>query len=127
MDLDAAVTCQKLLSIELIHTGEDTIQDIHQSAFRFSHEQVIIGFDYDVTKVKSLNEACTANVFSKQNIQDDHYIGDMAGKNSIAALGPFTTWRLSVSTDRTNKGLDMSGVTEAYLEFRGTSRAYVRN
>ncbi|KAJ5360022.1 hypothetical protein N7517_009213 [Penicillium concentricum] len=127
VNLDADVTGRKILSVELIHTGEDIIQDTHRKDLKFSHDQVTIGFDYDVSKVTNLNEARTKNVFSKQNIQNDHYIGDKAGKNSIAALGPFTTWRLSVNTDRTNKELDMSGVTRAFLEFRWTSRAYVRN
>lgn len=113
---------RKLLSVQLIHSGEDDIQDEQGNDHKFSHDQVTIEFDYDSGKVDSIAHAISDYVFSKQQIQDDHYIGDNATKSSIAALGPFTTWRVRVR-ERTNRGLNLQGLREAYLEFRGTSRS----
>lgn len=113
---------RKLLSIQLIHMGEDLIQDNYMNTFQFSHDPVTITFEYDVALVSNIKQAPGKAVFSEQNLQDDHYIGDTSGTNSIAALGPFTTWKLSVKVD-SNKNLNMQGLKEAYLEFRGSSRS----
>ena len=112
---------RKLLSVQLIHSGDDDIQDERGTEHKFSHDPVAIRFDYDAGKVATADDAVSRHVFSRQQIQDDHYIGDNVTKSSIAALGPYTTWRVRV-LESANRGLDLRGLREAYLEFRGTSR-----
>lgn len=113
---------RKLLSVQLIHSGEDDIQDGKGDHHRFSHDPVTIQFEYDARHVDTIAHAVSKHVFSKQQIQDDHYIGDSATKSSIAALGPFTTWRVRLR-ESANQGLNLQGLREAYFEFRGTSRS----
>lgn len=120
-DVAPEPTGRKLLSIQLIHSGDDDIQDERGIEHKFSHDPVAIRFDYDAGKVASADDALSRHVFSRQQIQDDHYIGDSVTKSSIAALGPYTTWRVRV-LESANRGLDLRGLKEAYLEFRGTSR-----
>lgn len=81
--------------------------------------------DYDAAKVATLDDARSEHVWSRQTIQNDHHIGDTAGKSSIAAIGPFTMWKVVVPTGTVNQGLRMEGVKKAYLEFRGTSRSAI--
>lgn len=112
---------RKLASVQLIHLGEEVIQDAYMKNHALSHDRVTIQFDYDAGKVHTIDDMSTKYVFSKQQIQDDHYIGTKATDSSIAALGPFTMWRVRLR-ESANAGLDLKGLHDAYLEFHGTSR-----
>ncbi|XHG07689.1 hypothetical protein AWENTII_010824 [Aspergillus wentii] len=103
---------RKLLSIQLNNLGDEVIQDIHRKRFSFSHEPVTIDFDYDSGKVLTPEQAVSTVLFTRQNIQNGHYICDRVDKSTTAPLGPFTTWRISIeSDDKVNPGLILDGVT----------------
>ncbi|KAL2012685.1 hypothetical protein VTN00DRAFT_210 [Thermoascus crustaceus] len=125
VDRDTDASGRKLLNVILIHLGIETIKDDRRQNFDFSHDNVQISFDYDAAKVVTLDDARSEYVWSRQTIQNDHYIGDTAGKSSIAAIGPFTTWKVVIPTGTVNQGLRMEQVKKAYLEFRGTSRSAI--
>lgn len=117
---------RKLLLIRLIHLGDEVIRDRGSNGpkdFYFNHDPVTINFGYDSTNVATREQATSDVVFGQQSIQNDHYIGGTIDKPRLALLGPFTTWRISIETDQyVNPELDLSGVTEAFLEFHGTHR-----
>ncbi|KJK66773.1 hypothetical protein P875_00127901 [Aspergillus parasiticus SU-1] len=113
----------KSLSINLQHMGKETIEDPARNRFFFSHETVALSFEYRVDEVPDFNHARTSAVQSKQNLGSDHHIGSTVDKNTLASIGPFATWKiLVICGGGMNPGLNMDGVTEAFLEFRGSSR-----
>lgn len=114
---------RKFLSIQLIHMGNERILNEQGTPFEFSHDSVYIDFEYNTVNINELPDIRNAEVRGDQQIQGDHTLGTSAGKNSIAALGPFSKWQISIRTsDTLNTGLNLKNLKEAHLEFWGTNR-----
>lgn len=119
VDCDKDYAGRKKLTVDLIHMGDEIIQNDNRKEISFAHDRVQISFYYYVDKVSTIEEATSKNVFGTQQIEDNFTLS--GNKSDIAAIGPFATWKMVISSDN-NPGLNMAGVNEAYLEFRGTSR-----
>ncbi|RMZ41989.1 hypothetical protein CA14_010669 [Aspergillus flavus] len=88
---------RKFLSIQLIHTGNETILDDDDTSYKFTHDAVYIDFEYNVDNIKKLPDIQGAEVRVEQQIQD-HTMGTSTGKSAVAALGPFTKWQVMIKT-----------------------------
>ncbi|KAF7624820.1 hypothetical protein AFLA_001702 [Aspergillus flavus NRRL3357] len=88
---------RKFLSIQLIHTGNETILDDDDTSYKFTHDAVYIDFEYNVDNIKELPDIQGAEVRVEQQIQD-HTMGTSTGKSAVAALGPFTKWQVMIKT-----------------------------
>ncbi|KAJ5081532.1 hypothetical protein NUU61_009796 [Penicillium alfredii] len=110
--------------VHMDHMGQDVFEDEDRHRFEFSHDMVSIPFEYDAALVKSEKDLTSRAKLSRQNALRDSWTGGRSRESSsIAAIGPFTTWRLVVRESE-NPGLDMSKVTSAHLEFRGANRSF---
>ncbi|MCJ1281790.1 hypothetical protein MMC26_001113 [Xylographa opegraphella] len=111
------------LTINLTHTGVERIWSSAGAKFHFSHSPVDISFTYDCTSVTSFDAIKQGNVEGRQSIEGDFKGDGSATKYSIAPLGPFTTWIVTVHSKQ-NPGLDLSRVDHAWMEFRGRSKPF---
>ncbi|KAJ5517062.1 hypothetical protein N7527_008622 [Penicillium freii] len=119
VDCKKDYTGHKKLTVDLIHMGDETIQNDNRQDIYFAHDRVQISFYYYVDQVSKIEEATSDKVFGTQQIEDSFTLS--GNKSDIAAIGPFATWKMVISSEN-NEGLNMEGVREAFLEFRGTSR-----
>ncbi|KAE8153966.1 hypothetical protein BDV25DRAFT_136336 [Aspergillus avenaceus] len=122
-DLSADDFGNKHLSVDLVHMGREVILDENRTEHHFSHDRVVIRFECDISGLEKLEDAVSTRVLNRQCIESDHFIGDGVGASSIAALGPFATWKVSIPTRNVNPGLNMEGLSMAYLEFHVSSRS----
>ncbi|KAE8154619.1 hypothetical protein BDV25DRAFT_135787 [Aspergillus avenaceus] len=113
---------RKLLSFHITHPGDESIIDTLDQKREFSHDPLNVQFVYDASKVNSIKDIPGDAVFTRADLEHDFGIGGIPKESSRAPLGPFTTWRLRVS-QKANPGIDMSGLEEAYIEFRGSNRS----
>ncbi|OBS23098.1 hypothetical protein FPOA_03657 [Fusarium poae] len=117
---------KKLVTASLIQMGDETIQTQHMEDVEFSHDHVQISFEYFADEVLTREQASHAAVHGRQETEDYHYIGASAKYSSIAAIGPFATWKIVLPVNHnTNQGLDISKVEDAFFEFRGTSQSVI--
>lgn len=115
---------RQVVLVHLEHMGQDEFQDENGNQFDFSHDMISIPFEYDAANVKSDKDLTWDKKFNRASaIQDDWTGGKSRAESAIAAVGPFATWRFSVR-ERENPGLNMSGVTAAYMEFHGANRSF---
>ncbi|KAJ4079280.1 hypothetical protein NW760_015224 [Fusarium oxysporum] len=115
---------KKLVTASLIQMGDETIQNQYMEDLSFSHDHVQISFEYFADEVLTREQALYASVNVRQEIEKYHYIGARADNSSIAAIGPFATWKIVLPvTQNTNQGLNISKVKDAFFEFRGTSQS----
>ncbi|KAH8689861.1 hypothetical protein BGW36DRAFT_329197 [Talaromyces proteolyticus] len=112
---------RKHLSIHITHQGDESIIDPRGDRFEFSHDSLNVPFVYDITKVSNIKEVPGGSVFTRADLEHDFSIGGIPKESSRAPLGPFATWRLRIST-KAHPGIKMDGLTEAYIEFRGSYR-----
>ncbi|KAB8266297.1 hypothetical protein BDV32DRAFT_144020 [Aspergillus pseudonomiae] len=113
---------RKLLTVYLTHLGESIIQDSNHLNFAFFHDTVKVMFKYDAAKVLTRGDIHSDHVFNQQLLEGTHDRRQFTGQGSIAAIGPFAWWKVDVPRGGVNQDLNLDGVTEAYLEFHGTSR-----
>ncbi len=94
----------------LTHLGRDIIVTDKDKPMDFVHDPIRFQFRY----IPSM--ADKGEKFSKDTDTSD---GDLTIriKDEYALLGPFTSWRIECWE---HQDVDMSGVTEAYFEFRGS-------
>lgn len=59
-------------------------------------------------------------------LEYSHSINGEQRSQDIAAISPFTTWKVVVFS-LNNAGLCLDGVQRAFLEFRGTSQSLTQN
>lgn len=58
-------------------------------------------------------------------IQKD-FTGGKPTKDFVAPTGPFSEWRIQIRESE-NKGLDLSGVADGYIEFWGRNVCFKNN
>ncbi|KAE8423794.1 hypothetical protein BDV36DRAFT_289892 [Aspergillus pseudocaelatus] len=115
---------QRILVHIVDYSGYDMFEDVNHHRLEFSHDMASIPFAYDTALVRRKRDLTSRAKLSQQNALRDSWTGGWArAANSIAAVGPFTTWRLVVRESE-NLGLDMSEVATAHVEFRGANRSF---
>ncbi|KAJ6261081.1 hypothetical protein Dda_3746 [Drechslerella dactyloides] len=107
----------QLFSLNVIHNGTETIQDTLSRETSFTHDPVIVSFEYYCNKVKSYRDCLADNVAGVEGLGGD-YNGSNYHNNINAPIGPYADWTITIATDdKSNRGLDLSGVTAGYFEF----------
>jgi hypothetical protein len=98
------------LHITLTHSGSEQIVDSTGVVRSFVHDPITLAFVYDT---------------STNTISQDGDIATMpvGGSQTYALFGPFTYWQIGVDP-ALNSGVDLSGVTRAWLEFHITDYAF---
>ncbi|KAJ7714460.1 hypothetical protein B0H14DRAFT_3015165 [Mycena olivaceomarginata] len=105
----------------LVHSGNDTIMDRSGKTFSFDHDGVSTPYSFRLESDGSIK------------VIDDGNVGQAdvnAVATSYAAPGPFAEWTVSLKwtlhangIEKDWDGLDLSQVSEAYLDFCGTNYA----
>ncbi|KPM41421.1 hypothetical protein AK830_g5114 [Neonectria ditissima] len=117
-----------VLTLNISQLGDDTItDDSGLTTLQFQHSAVQLKFAYDPTNVTNWAAAKNTEPKIVQNLDSG---GKGVGRNSvksarqmtIAPIGPFATWVLTVS-ERENDGLDLSKLTGICLEFWGSAQS----
>jgi hypothetical protein len=105
---------QHILTVDLTHTGAETIVNPDNLTSDFTHEPITKTFQFDYTKTPAYDQSA---------ISLDSGFDDKSEDNLYAQPGPFTTWTLTINP-KYNTSLDMSGVNEITLEFWGNSYGF---
>ena len=113
--VQGAVTDSGVLTVDITHTGAETIVDPTNNPIAFTHAPI--------TKTFKFNTASSTMFEESAIVQDSNF--DTPGQESLYAQpGPFTIWRLSINQDY-NTGLDLTNVDKITVEFQGNSFAFV--
>ncbi|KAJ4269007.1 hypothetical protein NW762_003080 [Fusarium torreyae] len=100
----ATCTPSNTLHLTLTHSGIEVLIDHTARDYEFKHKsQIVSTFKYHL---------------ETGEIVLDSTIGNNREKSGYALVGPFVTWRLDINKDY-NEGMDLSGVSDGYLEFEG--------
>ncbi|KNG85207.1 hypothetical protein ANOM_008083 [Aspergillus nomiae NRRL 13137] len=115
---------QRIL-VHIEHLGPEVFEDDNHDRLEFSHDMLTIPFEYDAARVSSTKDLTSRAMLSQQNALRGSWTGGLKREEagSIAAVGPFATWRLVVRESE-NPELDMSKVASAHVEFRGANRSF---
>ncbi|KAK0703601.1 hypothetical protein B0T26DRAFT_757133 [Lasiosphaeria miniovina] len=103
-----------LVRFTLRQGGRETLVDRSNAKFEFDHDEVSTVFSFRVNGAGDTTPLDNGNIAGSD-------IDNMA--TSYAAPGPFAEWTVDMSGTEFDK-LDVTGVTEAYLDFCGTNYAY---
>lgn len=104
----------KSVNINITHTGKEQIVSSTRDVFSFSHEPVNKLFIYNIDTLEVMEEA---------NFGVEQSQSDGGTSTNYAALGPFTTWHISIVPDN-NPNVDYSAVSRIRIEFHGTNYAF---
>ncbi|KAK0709898.1 hypothetical protein B0T26DRAFT_653111, partial [Lasiosphaeria miniovina] len=116
--VSADQTGAKPVSVVLTQLGSETMENDRRATFNFRHDAVTIPFQFDSAAVNSLAD-CTADKVLETQFLANYYVGQgNPAETAIAAIGPWSTWTFEVRESE-NKDLDMSNLSEAYIEFGG--------
>ncbi|KAF3923282.1 hypothetical protein ABW21_db0201963 [Orbilia brochopaga] len=119
----------QILSIVITKSGDETIYDQNGLGHNFVHDPVSVQFEYISNKVLTFNDYVPSNQWGLQGLSGD-YNGTVpipVGSSVTAPIGPYSTWKVVInSSTSVNIGLDLSGVTTAYMEFGGRSQALLQ-
>jgi len=110
---------RQLLTVEIQQMGLETICAPNRKLFHFDHEPVSLQFQYNAADIATIADCTADRIFSTEAIEKD-YAGGKWSETTNAPIGPLATWRLYVK-ESANPGLQMTGVTAAFLEFCGRS------
>ncbi|KAL7937413.1 hypothetical protein V8C35DRAFT_292443 [Trichoderma chlorosporum] len=114
------------LKASLVHLGSETIvkYDKGDKQLDFVHDTVALDFSYDPLNVVDFPSSSKAKKHSNQQ-----FPGVFRGQpvtlnsNSLAPIGPFGEWRLTVSP-KYNVGLDFTNLSGVGIEFWATAASY---
>ncbi|KAF3040477.1 hypothetical protein E8E12_005139 [Didymella heteroderae] len=116
-------TDRQLLSVNLTHTGTERIVSSSGTSFKFTHAPVDIGFAFDCRGVTSIKATKASLIHGTQSIEGDYKGATPATANSVAPLGPYTIWKITIK-EQENPGLDLSRADAMYFEFCGRSKPF---
>ncbi|GES63467.1 hypothetical protein NFIA_003630 [Aspergillus terreus] len=111
--LPGAVTMNekdKLLQLSITHPGTEKIMDRMENTMTFTHAPLTVQFTYASQTLKYDGPGTSDGTMGSAT-EDDYSL-----------VGPFTTWRIEIRAED-NPGLDLSKITEAYMEFDCQYRA----
>jgi hypothetical protein len=116
--VSADQTGARPISVVITQLGSEMMQNDRRVSFNFQHDAVAMLFEFDSEGVTSLADCNDSRVLNRQFLAN-YYVGQGSPQDSsIAAIGPWSTWTFEIRKSE-NKGLDMSGLTDAYIEFGG--------
>lgn len=95
-----------MLRVNLTHLGVETIVDAKNKAHSFTHDQVKLDFEHNITDM-TYNEKITEGNIGKQSTKDVY-----------AHVGPFASWIVE-AVPQYNPGVSLKNVTAAWFEFTG--------
>ncbi|KAL7787097.1 hypothetical protein V8C37DRAFT_391001 [Trichoderma ceciliae] len=98
------------LQVKLTHMGDEVLTTTSAANFKFTHATLEVGFKYILEDGTYTGPGTLSGI-----------IGSDAEKDRYALVGPFATWQIEIKKAY-NSGLDLSGVTEAWMEFEGEYR-----
>ncbi len=118
VSVSADDTGAKPITVVITQLGSETMQNDRRATFNFKHDSVTIPFKFDSNGVTSLKD-CTDKKILEDQFMANYYLGlDSPRDTSIAAIGPWSTWTFELRQSE-HKDLDMTGLTDAYIEFGG--------
>ncbi|KAK6333039.1 hypothetical protein TWF718_010863 [Orbilia javanica] len=116
------------ITVHITQLGAESIWDQNGVKYDFTHEAVDMDFEYDFTNVKTVKDCTQDVVMAEQAISNNYIGGGKPGNDSVAAIGPFATWRIQVMMEA-NPGvkLDQTSAPDLamYIEFWGASSTVV--
>jgi hypothetical protein len=108
--LNGVTTDSKELAILVRHAGNSTFKNINNASVSFTHKQSSYAMTYNQTDKAFVNEEIPKNLVgnAREDKEDIKYIG----------ISPFATWEIEIADNGiTNKGLDVSNISEIILSF----------
>ena len=114
---------RQLLMTQIQHMGQEVIVQPSggggEPPMKFEHDAVALQFQFNCAGVKTVADCTGDRIFSREAIEDDYrYTTGESTENKNAPIGPFATWRFQV-LEADQAGLDLSGVSDIYVEFCG--------
>lgn len=111
------VAKRKIMTVDIQHLGEESIwSSTTGREVVFSHVPIRLRCRYDMTtEITDVTQCNGTIVVGRQDMKS--YFGGPLDESSVAPIGPFAKWRITVRTD-SNPGLKMD-LKEVYLEFCG--------
>ncbi|KAK0633953.1 hypothetical protein B0T14DRAFT_561490 [Immersiella caudata] len=112
-------TPRRPIHVVITQLGSEVVESEDRKAFHFKHSPVTMPFTFESDGVTSIGD-CRENKVTETLLLANYYVGQgkPSDANVIAAIGPWSTWVFEVR-DSENDGLDMTGLTDAYIEFGG--------
>ncbi|KAH6604997.1 serine protein [Trichoderma cornu-damae] len=98
------------LHVTLTHMGDEVLTTTSGASFKFTHASLQVGFKYILENGAYTGPGTLPGV-----------IGSDTEKDGYALVGPFATWLIDVKKEY-NPGLDLSRVTDVWMEFEGEYR-----
>lgn len=136
--VDGAKTEDNSLTLHITHSGKEIVTSHNGDDFYFSHRAIPKTFEYDLIERQNLMEDQQLDLRDRRIVDAEDYKikeiiateakfgeGNSSWKtgswvsDTYATIGPFTTWSI-FADPRSNRGLDLSGVTKVSMEFHGT-------
>lgn len=112
------------LSVDIKHSGTETIVSPNGDAIVFAHDPVQMTFEYRWETVRQKEDIRESHVTSEQILATD--LTPMSATSKVQSpIGPFATWTITIDA-ALNPGLNLAGLQDAYLEFCGTSFPFQR-
>jgi hypothetical protein len=117
------VEAGRKVSIDIQHQGKESIVDPDDTVHGFEHTMTLITSQYDPRLVNSMNDV--ANAAWTWEAMGSDWTSNNANAKILAPIGPFAEWRVAIRTDICGE-LDWTNVSQAYLEFCGSSFPFRR-
>lgn len=105
--IEGVKTQDDILNVRVEHMGTEQFITVRDVPLTFSHDSIVQDFEYNLA-TKAISRDIDMSVDEK----------------TYGLPGPFTTWKITLSPTN-NKGLDVSGIRKAWIEFSGYSRSFV--
>lgn len=111
-----ATTTSGNLTVSITHNGGEAFADPSNNLTWFTHEPITATFEFEISNSAILRDADGFGVVQSGS-------GGYYNTADFAPPGPFAMWTVTIDPDQ-NPGLDVSGVTEINLEFRGAGYSF---
>ncbi|KAK6544734.1 hypothetical protein TWF694_001419 [Orbilia ellipsospora] len=110
------------ITTNITHLGKEIMVPPIGETMLFDHDAVDIDFTYESKGLVTKMDIKSNAAMGRQSIDSDYRGGDSPPtEDSFAPIGPFTTWRIVLDAAR-NPGLDLSRVSQGFMEFSGMNR-----
>ncbi|KAH7302960.1 hypothetical protein B0I35DRAFT_415466 [Stachybotrys elegans] len=111
------------LYVELQHGGDEVSVDPDNVQVAFRHWPVQLASSYKWAEVVGAADIGGNVTTSRQVLPSDWMGANGANTHAQAPIGPFRSWRVTIR-ETVNGTVDWTGVSEAYLEFCGSSSPF---
>ena len=114
-----ATTTNQMLRVDIEHGSADTIIDPAGACTVVSHDPLGLTFRFDMSKGVDTPQS----IYDGANGPIDGDVRSPEQDPMSALIGPFTTWKVTISPDY-NPGLQTSDITRLSVEFFGHQRRF---